>query len=599
MALEDDYRKLYEWLETAKTVRGETLLKNAERNLDYYLGNQWKYLPTSSLEPVTVNWIGNGIFRKFANLAFKPPKFSVTPVYSGESLVEEILGGELANEVVPDDTELRSVIAAAVEVLFEASGGWMACKAALLDRYIFGVGIVYTTWDDNNGPIAIRVSPFDFLWDPQRAWHDWGRGRFVARTFKMYLDEVKAMPNWSNTRKLQPSVASDWGWNPFSQSRTKPEHGEITLLEAWFKNVQVGRDKGRNVRIIWAVSQPDKPLLVEDWPFELTNENGVLEFPFYLIVGHPVPERFAPLGDVDVTKDQQDELNQLRSYSKFRALLTLKLYTRVGVLSKEALNALQSPVIGEVVQGNADAAANPIQFLPGPPYNIDIMTASQDVVRDIAVLQGVDDAMRGIQSPRRQTATEAQLMAVRSSTLAAYEQTTFETLIEDVAEALWQIAVKFGHVGYEVRPETGGINKVGLEHLIPSKIDVVSGSSRAENKIEQQQNLVQFATFVAQTGLLKTPANPAGMIDARWLIKQFADKFDLRLTDDAFAQPEVQGQVPGAVPSGPSLGNIPPQAEETPPGQPTERQPSLEELLSMVAPVGEQAVPPQEMAEEV
>lgn len=476
---------------------------------------------------------------------------------------------------------------------FEESRGWRSVQGALYDRRWAGIGICMTGWhfgdeepmdeaeraergleyqalagdpgvdldaldeafDDiedervGEGAITLRISPYDFIADPQVDAFNWEDAEFLGRVYTVDKERLVREYKIKDPDGLRGSADLKTAGEPFitdPAERNRPlrkEHPFVVLVEVWFKKVWMPRaftdDDGARypkgyypLRVTWAVDRQDEPLRAELWPYEMRDGRGARQYPFDLLVNRPVPGELKGQSDCEIAEEQQLALNHARSVEATWAdwLARLKFMARRNSLDQKAKEALSSGIVGDLVEIEENPATSPIRPIEVGTMRPEVEQSGEHAMRDQNALTGVDEAAQGVATEGRRTATEIREIAAKSGARAAHDDMDLELFVSSIARKQWQLRLQFVKTGDPVTitlPKAlggrGMPTRMTLEqeHLLPARINVVSGSSKLQNQQEKLENKLNAIVMLNSNGLLATPMNPQGIVNSRVLVEGY------------------------------------------------------------------------------
>lgn len=288
------------------------------------------------------------------------------------------------------------------------SGASPALEQATADSLIYGDGWLKSSYlfkDKQTGPDTFvevvrifvdRVSPWDVWLDPNATSID--DARFVVHRVYYTKAEMEADPAfedadidalpWGNIDRR--GSAADFNYE--EQALGQSEY--IEVFEYWdtVKELSIMFVEGTEVPILRKVEGALPPLA------QMAN---------YYQPGSPYH-----LSELEQIKDLQAELNKSRSeLATHRRRNISKYFIRNDVLSQEAVDALQSPIVGEAIPISTDVPLSdvvaPVQIAPLPS---EAYSSADQALRDVYEITGVSEYLRGASPEIRRTATEASII---------------------------------------------------------------------------------------------------------------------------------------------------------------------------------------------
>lgn len=390
-----------------------------KRYLNLYRGKHWSAYSSegdalssdNARERITVNITGSSVLNMLPFLIRKRPKFNVSPTRPqfdvSASLQDDVLN-----------------------YCWKEYDMQPQARAAALDGIIFGHGILktgftlevnesykipatgrieYADYIKKQAPWVRRISPFNFLFDPEAAEHDLETARWCGEI--MYLPIQDILENERYSKRAKKAI-TDGEYEP-TQISSLMKNSQIDDELPWLENDE---DQYGDLNRIVCFEIWDKrtgkyfffahgvhfPLIEkETWPYEYLES-----FPYERYDFIPVPEEPFPLGLPAFIEDQQYELNRIRTamYQHRRRFNRKYTCIETEVRSTE-LEKLVNGDDGTVVLVDSHEAIVPIMDanISNDEYNIE-----GTIKEDIRELIGSDELARGGSLPSRTTATEVQ-----------------------------------------------------------------------------------------------------------------------------------------------------------------------------------------------
>jgi hypothetical protein len=277
-----------------------------------------------------------------------------------------------------------------------------------------------------DNPIVRRINPLNFYVDPE---HDdlmnLRDAGFVVEEFTMPLDDAKAQPKWKHTSELQGDETID---KKYLTEKTADLDAakRVRLFSYWQKS-------GR-IHAIVADELPDKPLLVEKYPYKYES------YPYVTLIYRQVPNHQDPQGQIEPAETVLMELDKYRTirirhddkFGKGRLLYNSQ------VCDANTLKALRKNEDGGLipVKGPVKDAISPV---PDDQIPQEVYLTEGDIKRDISALMAVDDWMRGTPDRTRRTKGEVQSMMAQSGVRAQTVQRDFERFVERIADMILRL----------------------------------------------------------------------------------------------------------------------------------------------------------------
>ena len=454
------------------------------------------------------------------------------------------------------ETEVSAQInQALLNYAFEHAGIQKQIKRAVLDSIICGHGIVktgyiievdqarakdqgeiiYEDFVKVDTPYARRISPFMFLFDPTSPTKTPEGGRWVAEIFFATYEDVIANDKYDKKviNKIESGEytltqyhevfpeeinTTDAGGlsNNLKDSENiydVPEDKVVVLYEVWDK-------KHRKVRI-FADGCPE-PLFEKAWPYEY-----LTEFPYVRTEFIQIPDQHYPVGIPYFVRDQQFELNRIRSTMFAHRRKFKRFYEVTEAVNPEERQKVVTVPDGGVVVVPAINSINPVQ---DAPLNQDQAMTEGYIKQDVQELTGSDALFRGGSLPSRTTAGEvsARTNLFRMKLDDRVEEV--DSFILDIGkQILKHIQGNFiANRAVEILGEQGKYWVEATADDIAAEVDITMESVAAPKTdpvLERQQALqiLQIANQMlplVQAGLVKLDFNEL----LKWVLEKFGNK---------------------------------------------------------------------------
>jgi len=401
---------------------------DAVRMLDIYKGVHW---PTTNSDKhrITVNYAQVNVDILTAALAANDPEFMVIPK-------------------VPAAEANVAYQKAALSKTWEEINALNAVTNALQDAIITGRGCCFVGWryettsatsegkperEESNtvvwdNPIVRRVNPLSVFVDPDcDDLVDLKDARWVLEEYTLPLDEVVANPYLSNTKTLRGSETLDK--RLVSEDYRKTNTTGIRRVRLWDYWQREGR-----VHIVVADEQPDKPLLVETWPYPFPT------YPYVFMRYRRIPNSQSPQGQIEPAESCIREIDVYRSaqinhddrYAKGKTAYDSSRIT------PEGLKALQSGEDGALIA----VTGSPHEIfasIPDDPLPPDFYATAATIKADISELMGVDSWMRGQPDRTRRTRGEVEMLFNRASARSTAIQRNFERFCGRIGDLILRL----------------------------------------------------------------------------------------------------------------------------------------------------------------
>lgn len=549
------------------------------RNLDLYEGRHWDTFAASGLREIAANFTRMFVDTKVAALTFQPPKYDVKPTPQTGQPMDPLVAiklSEFMNRDIVNSGGWDSAQASLSDKYLYGTGialcGWqygmevpveeshedllaqIEYERALAEGQAsfnqMGMLVeppaVTQQWKlVGDGSSCIQVSPFDFFIDPFAKWHNWRRkARYMGRIFIKGLEELREAKVFNVADDIRGMKTLRDGGGDFlidPSLQDIPDNADnpaVPLVEIWYRRLRVrsfrGAD-GRNmpageypVKIVWALEKPDKPLQVEVWPYQYTDDRGLPDYPFDICFNAVASNRFFGMGDPELIEEQQRELNHARSADLTRAhnaaFFGYWMNQKAAIPGPNGTVAkLEKQETGKVVFGNGD---KPPDVIAPPAADVANSMSAVNAKQDMNVLSAVDEMAQGTTDTPNKTATEAQLISQKSSARGKREEQEWEEFLAGVGRKLLQANIQYkktdifvqvslprhvqSQMGLQGAAAVQGVQSLPIEpyELVPSQVDVVTGSTRLGNRNEDIQGIQMLLATAHPLGYVSSIQNP-------------------------------------------------------------------------------------------
>jgi hypothetical protein len=376
-------------------------------------------------------------------------------------------------------------------------------------------------------PWVLRVSPFDFLVDPEARTFE--EARYVIHRFRRPAEDIQKDTRYRSGPRSkikgqtieETETTFDQSGDPRGPDRPgAPFPGATTvrsvareaplgtegavlgegesyglLYEVWEKD-----DNGRDMKVTTVSLEVDEPLREEEDPLQI----GC--FPFEPIVFNEVPDAFWGKSDLQDIEPQLLELNQIRQLKINWARRMCKFITvsTGGKLSEEDQQKITNatPFVHlnlDGVQGRLDEA---VGHLEPHPFNPQLDVLEEQVKRDIRDLFGMSENQQGNSAEQDQTATEANIIQQNADLRMSDRQGRVERFARNIARKMLKITRRFfpPEVAIRVVGEKGEgwlpLTAEDIRREYDVKIEVGS-TGKPQDEVKRQQWL-QFGEMAMQ-----------------------------------------------------------------------------------------------------
>ncbi|MDH4101584.1 MAG: hypothetical protein OEV28_13545 [Nitrospirota bacterium] len=402
------YKKL---ISLSRRQREELFDKSFKKNKEYYRGNQWGgELGTQYTDLTVDNIIYANISTIIPSISISNPKIFVIPTkkpYPGEGgVMFDTVGAAAIKEVMLNYYYRKLRIKRQVrKVQYDALLGGFG---------VIEIGYITKTEkfrDDQvkevhellkaDMPFARRISPNDFLKDPESRDHLLEDAEWVAYRWVKRLEDLKSDDKYKNTKTLKTNftVKTDYASKSDKQEYGNGEREDFERVEGW--TIWDKREK----TLVDVVEEHDKLLRERDWPLDFGDG-----FNCEILYFNENPDEPFPLSDVDIYIDQQDELNILQSLqvSHAKKVSQRKYIAKESAFDETELDKIERGPDGTVAVSKIDPASA-ITTLKDAAVSQDLYLAIQAVKNNTRQLSGVAEFEQG-GAQKFDTATEPSLI---------------------------------------------------------------------------------------------------------------------------------------------------------------------------------------------
>jgi len=160
------------------------------------------------------------------------------------------------------------------------------------------------------------------------------------------------------------------------------------------------------------------------------------------LANYRLPRSPYHMGELEQIWSVQQELNKTRSQLiTHRRRNVSKILIREDVIGEETKQALQSPIVNELVpiKGDLplDAVTHALQLPPLPP---EAYASADQALRDIYEISGVNEYLRGATPEIRRTATEASIIEGASNVKTRAKLSAIERAVRGIGTFILEIA---------------------------------------------------------------------------------------------------------------------------------------------------------------
>lgn len=384
--------------------------------LDMY-NNRFNVSVRGALDQVNVNHVFPNVRIKSSYLAQKKPKFFVSPRK-------------------PKWNDAAQLIEAALLSVWGIGDVAWTMRMVLLDASIFPHGAIRVGYQfdedrfsDNvkDFPYVKRVSPRDIFWDLNITDSNPRTGRFMFERFYTIKDQLREQ-GFKYVDDIDPiGFESDY-------FRRKEQGGRVRSVvrsgvDQEGEIVEIFRIQDKIERLnIWISMNGDAPHFVEDWKLPLKS------FDYHILQFNPVPDQIFAMSDVEVYRNQQIELNKIRTYMiNHINRASRRWVTQKGTMTPDEKNALLES--GD--QMITEITGDPSRIIPlsDAPMPADFFRVQELIQQDIRQLSGVSEFELSASIPSGDTtATAAALVQSATRRRTDDANAVYEKFLTDTAK---------------------------------------------------------------------------------------------------------------------------------------------------------------------
>lgn len=416
-----------ELLEGGKAYRAATREELWRQSQRQYEGNHWDSTriedPTADL--ITVNVSFATVNTIIPYITSEEPRFIVEALSANATAKNARLQQAILNRQ------------------WRVANGQDAIRVAAEDYLVYGDGYGKTSWaitdkvreDGTVAEIAEIyvdvVSPWDVWIDPFST--SISDSRWVAQRILVTKRE------YEKDETLDQSVIDELPWGHWERDEdTERSEKAAQADESWIAIYEF-YDRIDRMLYVFTESGPDKPLKVVE----------EIDCPISQLANYRIPQSPYHMGELEQLWPMQQELNKTRSQLITHRRRNIgKYFVRKGALGEQGMSALASPIINQAIEvlGDVplDAVVKPAQLSALAPeaYN-----SSDQAMRDIYEISGVNEYLRGATPEIRRTATEASIIEGASNVKTRAKLADVERFARSLGEYMLAIME-------EVFPET-------------------------------------------------------------------------------------------------------------------------------------------------
>lgn len=441
-----DAKVIYDRIDRARRYTEKEVHPNLKRARELYAGQHWPgQHQRSDMARIVCNILYPAVETKVSNLAFNYPDFTLKPLNREGSAHSDVARHVIAYDWRQMDAQDEA-------------------KRALRDRETYGVGLAYVYWLFETEPIegeagvtveggrpaeameptdttpdpvlpdplmmdpmfrvrtdrpaVKRLSPFSFFVSPECD-AKLENAEYCGYCELRPLDEVKADKRFKNTKNLKGEAK---GLKPYLDDDTRqldegamPSDCKRVKLFHYF-------EKKRKLYAVYC-DEHTKPLLADEWTWAGD------WYPFVVNRNPDDEDCFWPCPPLLRVEHQQHEVNEARTqHSEWRAQAVPKFQTRT-TLEDQARQKFGSRRAGELIEN----VGEPIENLPVPPINPEVLQAGQMAMQDLQYGLGLNAYEVANVPTKRMTAPESEAVRLSGGSRAVADRQAFEMFCSELA----------------------------------------------------------------------------------------------------------------------------------------------------------------------
>lgn len=385
-----------------------------------YEGDHWP--ENSGSDQITVNMSFSTVNVIVPYMTGSEPAFLVVPYGHGATPLNAAIQQAFLNRIWrgPEVSGQEELESAAVDFIIYGDG-YLKVGYNITERRVDGEDATYA---DIAELWVSRANPWDVWLDPTSdGVHN---ARWVCHRLRFTREELK-QAGYSNIDEDNVTYGA------FHRLDDETKEGKRSYIREGMDGTDYAviyefYDLVEKYKVVFA-DGGDAPLqFIEDLPV----------VPIVQMGNYRIPSSPYHIGDLEQLWEIQQELNKTRSHMiQHRARNVQKFAAREGKLGKDAIEALKSPTVNEVVYIKGDEPIeNILHPLQVPNLTGDVYNVSEIMQRDIYEISGVNEYLRGATPNIRRTATEASIIEGASNVKSQFKLRQAEKAAQKVGTLL-------------------------------------------------------------------------------------------------------------------------------------------------------------------
>ena len=417
-------------------------------------------------------------------------RLSVNLVFSNANIFTSSILSQNPEVIVrprkKEEEQGAKVLTAAFPGVLETNGFEAGVESMLLDSYVFSLGWAKTLWNEAlDMPESSRVSPFDVLVPPTaQSLLDMNSVPYLIHRTQLPLKTVKENRNYKNTEKLKGDKKIRFR----SELDARNEYGsDVNLITLYECHTMEDRRiftlaEGKVLRNI---DDPDADVL----PWDLR---------FIPLIFFSLGDKIWPIPLVQIYESLQLEKNLIRTQmARHRRRNNPRYVGPRGTMKKTDITKFEQNEDSSYFEFDGNIGPTPLNIanIPMDTYNLEGL-----IDRDVDKTTGITEGMRGIQSSKEQTATEANIIQGNARLRAGKLQRIFERFVIKLVRGQAKLMSKYWTTEKftKITGLPGWHSFSGEDIKGDYLFSITSGSMLPQDKQTMRQELLLMADFIAK-----------------------------------------------------------------------------------------------------
>lgn len=521
----------------ARKINEEYLQNQMREAIDRYTG---LYVPAIGLNwEILLNEVYPIIQFNLPSIYFRNPKAFLKPRNKTYISKRRNPMTGLMEEVTLDASKSAKTQESILNFIVDDIGYKREAQRVLMDALMFKFGALWHGYKGNfgmtneqsmlikKGQVFVqRLSPMRFFKDPAVGITDIDKGRFVARSFDVPLDdlleddrldvdkkEVRGTVGYGDPIRIGIDGKSLGGMDVLKPAARplidmiEPRYKQssrcrfVEVFEVFIRPTPKEEREGKPGSVILLTFEQEKPLRDNDWPYKKFKG-----WPVEILEFNPLNDSQFGLADIDTYKQIVDQKNAIINLQLRNAQENSKVWVAIakGGMAEEDVEMVQkgdNTVVffdGDTVQGRLTLAS------PGGTASSELYLIDQRIQKNLEDKSGVSDMKRGFLQSGEESATSVKLRAAGGSVRPAYRQDIMSDFLKSSFNKINGINKQYFTVDRAVRI-TGSLDidwseepsEEGIQAEVDVEVDVVSMLPENPDKEIQELQLVLNLMFQA------------------------------------------------------------------------------------------------------